>query len=248
MGKIRGAAAMRIAVCDNEPAICEDIARLIRQEKPDASISIFDSKEALLQSGEEFSILFLDIRGVSGLEIARAIREREARTGQRLSILIFVTAYRDYMEAAFDVHAFHYLLKPLDVKKFSEVLERACREAQAAEEQAERCLLLKIAENTKKVALKDIFFIESSNKKVIVHAEDGIYETYGKMDDLEIALGASFYRSHRCYLVNLAKLSGYGPDFIRFPSGDSILLARKKYHDFVKTYLRYAREGGAVNI
>ncbi len=32
-----------------------------------------------------------------------------------------MTGYREYMEAAFDVNAFHYLIKPIDHGKFSEV-------------------------------------------------------------------------------------------------------------------------------
>ena len=239
---------MKIAICDNDWAIAEDIARLIRQDRPDADISIFRSRETLLESPEHFSILFLDIRGVEGLEIARSLREREAESRCPHSILIFVTAYREYMEAAFDVHTFHYLLKPLDVKKFAEVLERAYREAEAAGEQVGRNLLIRQGTAVRKLALRDILFIESKDKKVIIHAEDGVYEAYGKMDALEVALGNSFYRCHRCYMANLAKISGYAPGSISFSNGESVLLARRKYHEFVKTYLRYAREGGDVNI
>ena len=61
---------------------------------------------------------------VSGMELARHIRERE-ETGRKRSIIIFVTGYREYMGEAFDVNAFHYLLKPLDEKKFAEVFARA---------------------------------------------------------------------------------------------------------------------------
>ena len=34
------------------------------------------------------------------------------------------TGYREYMEDAFDVNAFHYLVKPVDEKKFHTVLHR----------------------------------------------------------------------------------------------------------------------------
>lgn len=35
-----------------------------------------------------------------------------------------MTGYREYMEEAFDVNAFHYLIKPIDAEKFSEVFSR----------------------------------------------------------------------------------------------------------------------------
>ena len=100
----------------------------------------------------------------------------------------------------------------------------------------------------RKISLKDILFIESQNKKVVIHTSDKIYETYGKMDAFEIVLGDLFYRCHRCYLVNLEKISAYQSDTIYLINGEKILLARKKYTDFVKTYLRYAIRGGIVNV
>lgn len=74
--------------------------------------------------GANFDIYFLDIEmdSVPGMELARHIREQEENSRKR-SILIFVTGYREYMEEVFDVNAFHYLLKPLDKKKFAEVFD-----------------------------------------------------------------------------------------------------------------------------
>ena len=239
---------MNIAVCDNDKNICEDIVKLIRKQRPEVKIFSFTSGDELLKCKEEFSIIFLDIKGISGMNIARILRFRQEIQGSMKSILIFVTGYREYMEEAFDVHAFHYLLKPIDREKFTQVLECALKEAEAIENEAENYLLIKVIDTNKKIPLKDILFIESQNKKVVIHTSDKIYETYGKMDAFEIALGDLFYRCHRCYLVNLEKISAYQSDTIHLINGEKILLARKKYSDFVKTYLRYAIRGGIVNV
>lgn len=239
---------MNIAVCDNDKNICEDIVNLIRKQNPAIKIFSFTSGDELLKCKEEFAIIFLDIKGISGMNIARILRFRQEIQGSMKSILIFVTGYREYMEEAFDVHAFHYLLKPIDTKKFVKVLECALKEAEAIENEAENYLLIKVIDTNKKIPLKDILFIESQNKKVVIHTSDKIYETYGKMDAFEIALGDLFYRCHRCYLVNLEKISAYQSDTIHLINDEKILLARKKYSDFVKTYLRYAIRGGIVNV
>lgn len=237
---------IKIAVCDNDRGACNGVMQLIRRFKPAAKVFTFTSKESLLESGEDFAIYFLDIQGVSGIEIARVLRERQA--GKFRSILIFVTGYRDYMEDAFDVNAFHYLLKPIDAKKFSQILERAWNEIEAAESQSEKYLLLKVDGVHKKFFLREIFFIESDNKRVILHTSNGIYSAAGKMDALEIALADYFYRCHRCYLVNLEKISAYSTDTIQLTNGENILIAAKKYPAFVKNYLRYAKDGGVVNV
>lgn len=58
--------------------------------------------------------------GENGIEIAKRMRKQNQRT-----VLIFVTALKEYVFEAFDVGAFHYLVKPFDDEKFREVLLRA---------------------------------------------------------------------------------------------------------------------------
>ena len=128
---------MRIAVCDDDRAIREELFRLIQKQVSEADIMEYQSGEELINARGNFDIYFLDIEmgEVSGMDIARHIREQEDNGRQR-SIIIFVTGYREYMEAAFDVNAFHYLIKPVDAEKFSEVFSRAWKEVSASCEQA----------------------------------------------------------------------------------------------------------------
>lgn len=92
---------MKIAVCDDDRPVRETLFRLIRKQAPEADIVEYQSGEELIHAKENFNIYFLDIEmgNVSGMEIARRIREQEENEKQR-SIIIFVTGYREYMEAA----------------------------------------------------------------------------------------------------------------------------------------------------
>ena len=240
---------MRIAVCDDDRAIRDEISRLIKKQAPEADITTYQSGEEMINSGENFDISFLDIEmgKVSGMDIAKRIREKEESRTQR-SILIFVTGYREYMEAAFDVNAFHFLVKPIDEEKFSGVFSRAWKEVSAFDEQNKKQIMVKSSGTQQKILLKDIYYIESGNKKVIFHTTDGTLEAYGKMEELEKGLGNSFYRCHRCFLVNMGKISAYSGDSIQVTNGDNLLLARKKYSDFIKAYMRYVKNGGIVNV
>jgi len=240
---------MRIAVCDDHRAIREELFRLIQKQVSEVDIVEYQSGEELINAKGNFDIYFLDIEmgKVSGMDIARRIREQE-ESGRKRSIIIFVTGYREYMEAAFDVNAFHYLIKPIDAEKFTEVFNRAWKEVSAFEEQTQKNIMVKSAGTQQKVLLKDIYYIESGNKKVIFHTTNGTLEVYGKMKELENGLGNTFYRCHRCYLVNMEKISAYSSDNIQVTNGDNLLLARKKYSDFIKTYMRYVKNGGIVNV
>lgn len=230
---------IQIAVCDNDRAAANALALLIRKTRPAAHVYTFAAAETLLAAPEDFDIIFLDIKGVAGLDIAKTLRARNSR-----AIVIFVTGYREYMAAAFDVRAFHYLVKPVDAAKFAEILDAACKELAAAED----FILLKIDGLTKKFFLRDIFFIESANKKVIVHTAAETTAATATMDALEAALAGNFYRCHRAYLVNLEKIAAYDAKTIRLASGDEILIAAKKFPEFVKNFMRYAKNGGAVNV
>ena len=81
-----------------------------------------------------------------------------------------------------------------------------------------------------------------------IYMQGFLKEKYGKMDELENGLGNTFYRCHRCYLVNMEKISAYSADNIQVINGDNLLLARKKYSDFIKIYMRYVKNGGIVNV
>ena len=222
---------IKIAICDNESIICTDLSKMIYNAKSNVIIKIFNSSEQLLSSNEDFAIYFLDIKGVNGLFIANTLRKRQ----QHKSIIIFITGYREYMEAAFDINAYHYLIKPIEPAKFNDIFNRAYNEV------VQRRILIKTGDLQYSISIDDILFIESSNKKVIMHTVNNIYEVYGTMDYFENELNDKFYRCHRCYLVNLDKITAYNSDNIKLINGDNIILSRKRYNEFVKSYLRYIK-------
>jgi len=240
---------IHISVCDNEAAVREDIAGILNNCSKNIEITQFSTGEELLEAKNIFHIHIIDIEldNMSGIDVAKQIRLREKNKRSK-SIIIFVTGFREYMEDAFDVNAFHYLVKPIDEKKMSTVFKRALKEAFARYNQEKQYVIVRYNGMQKKVLIKDIYYIESNNKKVVFHTKDGNIETYGKMDDWENELGDNFYRSHRCYLVNMEKITAYSVDTIDVVGGDSVIMARKKYPDFVKAYMRYAKDGGAVNV
>ncbi|MCI9077461.1 MAG: response regulator transcription factor [Lachnospiraceae bacterium] len=239
---------MKIAVCDDDKAAREHIVSLIKEQAQDAEIKVFATGEEMLRAGISFDISFLDVEMdvVSGMDVAEHIRQMEQESSK--SIIIFVTGYEKYMNSAFDVLAFHYLLKPINEEKFRKVFSRALKELRTNGERTKRYILIRNSGVQQKVYIKDIFYIESANKKVIIHTKSGVLDSYGKMDELEQMTGRSFYRCHRCYLVNMEMIVSYNADTIKVANGDNLILAQKKYNDFIKQYMKYAKDGGIVNV
>ena len=228
---------------DDEEAIREQIGGFIKKRNPDFDISVFDTGEGLLAAGKDFDMIFLDIQmeGMGGIEAARTLRQSGVDV-----VVIFITGIREYVFEAFDVSAFHYLLKPIEEQKFMEVLGRAAEEARKRKGQKERQIFIRAKNQGYTLNLNSILYIESRGKKVEIHTTDieDIIESYATMDELEGQLGDGFYRCHRGYLVNMAHIVRYDNDSIFLSSGGKVYLTRKKHNEFVKAYMWYLQNGG----
>ena len=176
---------MNIAVVDDEEVIREQINGFIKKRNPDFNTSDFATGEELLAAGTEFDIIFLDkqMEGMGGIEAAKTIRQSNADR-----VIIFITGIKEHVFEAFDVSAFHYLLKPIAEQKFMEVLDRAIEEAGKRKGQKESRIFIKTKNQGYTLKLNSILYIENRGKKVEIHTTDmeDIVETYAGMEELVI--------------------------------------------------------------
>ncbi|MCM1182691.1 MAG: LytTR family DNA-binding domain-containing protein [Roseburia sp.] len=233
---------MRIAICDDNEAIRELLADRAGKVCPSAEICVYASGKALLEAQAAPDILLLDIRmpEQDGMDTAKRLRERSRDT-----ILIFVTALEEYVFEAFDVGAFHYLVKPFGEERFAQVLLRAMAQyrEQSSRRQEERSLLVKSGSVHTRILLRDIVYAEVFNRKVMIHCTDREIEYYGKLSDLERELGEDFFRPHRAYLVHFQYVIKYDASAIYLEKGMA-LMAKKRYSEFVRRYLLYNQRMG----
>lgn len=233
-----------IGICDDEREVLKDIAEKIQKTIPQAKLKLYSSGEEVLSDKAGTDILFLDIQmpGTDGMTVAR--RLREYRKGQ---ILVFLTALEEYVFQAFDVKAFHYLVKPFPEEKFQEVLLGAVRqwEEERVKETAKdrfsdrKQLLVKTKGACIRVFPEEILYAEVYNRKVILHKRDGNLEYYKRLSELEAELGEDFARVHRSYLVRLECVEKYNAQTVFLEDKSQIPMAKQKYAGFVKKYLDY---------
>ena len=119
---------LNIAICDDEENIRIYIRKLIQKQETFCKITEFSSGKELLEfqdetNAEEIDILFLDISmgDEDGMTVAKQLRsqmesKKEAVWGS-LPLLIFVTGYPEYMQEAFSVNAFQYIVKPIQERQ-----------------------------------------------------------------------------------------------------------------------------------
>lgn len=232
---------MKIAVCDDEKEIRSCIAEKIRLFYADAEIIQFPNGSSLLAYPGQIDILFLDIqmKPIDGMEAARRLRKAGNHT-----TIIFVTAIEDCVFQAFDVGAFHYLIKPFEAGKFFEVLQKAVKERKEIHLRKTNetpSIVIKQGSMTQKIYLCEIVYAEVYNRKIIIHKKTEDVEYYGKLTDLEKQAGEGFFRTHRAYLVNLDYILRYNAETVWLEKGQA-LIAKKNYPAFVKRYLQHNKK------
>ncbi len=235
-----------IAVCDDIPLECADIAKqietILKQSNTDFIIKKFFGGLELIQSRESFDIIFLDIKmpNINGMELAKQIRKQG-----RQSLIIFITSASEYVFDAFDVEAFQYLLKPIQTDKLKNVLEKATKKMQI--DANIDFLMISANRQIQKVFLKDILYIESIGRIAKIHCNNGTLETYEQIGILEDKLSDKFFfRCHKCFLVNLNFVDAFNKTEVRLENGEKIMLAKRRYEDFQKAILSYMKIKGGI--
>ncbi|MCI8935382.1 MAG: response regulator transcription factor [Lachnospiraceae bacterium] len=236
---------LSIAVCDDEVIACCNLERKIKEilddKKVPCIIRQFSSGQELLQSVENFDIIFLDIImcGLDGMKTAQMFRKRAFD-----KILIFVSSSREYVFDAYDVEAFYYLLKPFDDRKLERVLERAVRKM---ENSSQEFMIVSKERQKRKLYLDEIYYFEIKGRVVELHAAEGIFAYYEQIGILENRLREKgFFRCHKSYLVNLKYVEGYSRQEIILENGERIMIAKRRYEEFCQEILKYMKKSGAL--
>lgn len=172
-------------------------------------------------------ILFLDIQmpELDGFEVIQALREAKP-------LVIFTSAYDEYAVRAFEVHAFDYLLKPFDGRRFLDSLTRAkdriAQQRSGLPDDRVVELLRTISKQQRSpdriairnngrvlfVKLADIDWIEASDNYVCLHCGKDTHVVRETMSELESRLDpAQFLRVHRSAIVNLDRIKELQPWF-----------------------------------
>ncbi len=82
---------MKIAVCDDDRNTREQITSFIKEQKTDMEVITFETGEDMIKSQHNFAISFLDVemKGISGIDVAKYMREEQEKRGEEKSIIIF---------------------------------------------------------------------------------------------------------------------------------------------------------------
>ncbi len=214
---------MKIAICDDLQAERENLRGLLDAFCAENGIRgqffEFQSGEDLLQSEQAFQLIFLDIYmgGITGIDTARQLKERDPEC-----LIVFTTTSIEHGADAFEVDAFHYLVKPIDPEKLKTVLRRwlnLLSEIQTVE--------IKSGRGLRNVPIRDILYVEVQGRSCCVHTvseEIGASMTLSALE--EVLPSDQFVKPIRYCLASLRHIRHIGEGFLELEDGTQIKTAR----------------------
>jgi two-component system response regulator LytT len=154
-----------------------------------------------------YDVVFLDVNmpGLSGMDLAEALTALPHPPA-----VVFVTAHSEHAVDAFEVAAVDYLVKPVEIQRLRMAIERL-RPAEEAPARVER---LPVERGGRKLLLQvvDISHIMARDDYSYIFTDDERFLSTLSLSDLEHKLEPqNFFRVHRRYLVNLAKVKEVAP-------------------------------------
>lgn len=218
----------KIAICDDEPAVRKQMEAYFKELESVFCISYFESGETLLESDVLYDVIFLDIdmKGISGIDTARKIRVRDKKAK-----IIYVTAYEDFREYAFGVHAFGYLVKPVEKEKILEILQEAFDYEQ--EEQRGPRIRLHTDAGYQEFYMQDICYFEYRDRKIRIVTQNGEAWMRGSISKMaESFQNMGFAVPHKSFVVNLRHIKDIKGCDLLMTTGEIVPLSQKKAADF----------------
>ncbi len=225
---------MHIALCDDNPDDLQYYANLIstlaQRENFNVELEQYQSGEQVLfhlsDCEKPVDILLLDIHmpNIDGIEIGLKLRQSPY---QFSGIIIYVTSSAKYAIKAYDVKAFHYIVKGITpTKKIIHILTSAM---QHAEKKQQEYILLRGIGEYRNIPIHSIQYFAVEQRIIAVHyGNNEEFEFYSTMEKLEITvMPKGFIRTHRSYIVSITHIQNFNSTYLTLTNGKTLPIGRK---------------------
>lgn len=228
---------MKIAICDDEQIYIDNIAEHLNifsaENNIDFEKSIFTNSADILASDIRFDIAVLDVEmdNINGIKLGSELRKRNPHI-----ILIYVTAYRKYLDDALNLNAVRFFEKPLDPQRFYRGLHDAVKRI----DNTSISFNLKDQELTERISAQDIIFVEIEKRKTKVVTRDKEYHSDHHISFWQDKLTSTIFISpHKSYIINFNYVTAYERNYVILDERYKVNIARNKQADFYRKFMQY---------
>ena len=233
---------MKIAICEDDTTQQNILTTALDSYRTPAGehvqYDVYHNGLDLLASinTHPYDVLLLDILmpGFTGIETARGIRE----SNEKIPI-IFLTTSQEFAVESYRVHAFDYLMKPVDQNALFETLDRAYA---MTESTLEKSILVQTAKAVYVLSLSQIEFVEINNRTLSFHLIDGTVKSIsGRLSDYEDALlkHPEFLKIHRSYIINMDFMKALNQKSFITLTGNEVPISRNLLPAIQRRYIEH---------
>jgi len=230
-----------IAICDDETKIGAELEcaliNIFNKLNIKHEIDVFFNGEELckkMEAGTHYDLIFLDIEfdqsEIDGVNVGQFIRDVHQN---HLAAIVYISWEKKYAMQLFDIQPFNFIVKPLAYEKIEDVIKKYLKVSGLWAE----VFTYKIGHDTLKVQIKDIIYLESDDRKLILHlSDDRKVEFYGSIKAAyeEQLKRFDFLFIHNAYVVNYDYVATLKIDHVLLLDGATTLPISKHRRNEVK--------------
>jgi DNA-binding LytR/AlgR family response regulator len=224
-------------IIDDEPLAQEIleayIAKVSFLELKGSFMSPLEASRSLAEDKPDLLFLDINMPDLDGLSFIPMLNPKP--------MIILTTAYDQYALKAFEMEVKDYLLKPFSFERFykgvlrlyqeqSSRLQPEKKETKPALKSEQDYIFLKVGHRIRKVATRDILFVEGMKDYLQIHTTEVKIMTllnFAKLEELLPSPG--FVRVHRSFLVAIDKIDHIEKNRIRI--ADQVIPISDTYAD-----------------
>lgn len=239
---------IRAVIADDEPLARRGIRQLLLPHKDITVVAETRNGRETVRALRDLrpELVFLDVQmpNLDGFEVVEEIGPKS------MPVLVFVTAHDEFALRAFEAQALDYLVKPVEVARFTQALERVRDQVRSAKDvhlsqKLAALLAAREAEQTKerivvhtsggKLILNavEVDWIEADDYYAAIHVGSDRRLIRESLASLEQRLNPRiFVRTHRSAIVNIDRVSAlrneHGESFLVLSTGARIPVSRRR--------------------
>jgi two-component system LytT family response regulator len=222
---------LKCVAIDDEPLALELLQEYISRFPLLNLVHAFDDAISAVEllRHTKVDLLFIDINmpDITGIDLVRSLQEKP--------LIIFTTAHKQFAIEGFELDAVDYLLKPINIDRFTRAVHKAIdyykyRNTPAQDDND--CLFVHAEYRLVKIQLNDIDYIESLEDYIKIHITGSkpVLTLLSMKKVLEKLPADKFQRIHRSYIVSVARVQSIQNRKVQLTSGVELPISDSYVH------------------
>lgn len=231
---------LKIAICEDEieqqKILKQYLEQILNQISNKYEILFFNSGEALFKNyPENIDIFLLDIQmdELNGMEVAKRIRQIDKKEVE----IIFTTSLIEYIQEGYEVRAYRYLLKPIQLENLKKHIISCVEEVN---KNKSSYIVVNEKNDAYKLKISDITYIEIQKREMTIHTINKNYIINSSMSKMENELSKyNFYRCHKSFMINIDFIKNIKQYVAILDNKEEVPISRYKFKDTKSRFLSH---------